>query len=272
MAAGETIGCFGLTEPDSGSDAAAMRTTARQDSGGDWVLDGTKMWISNGTISDVAIVWARVEGPGSQDDSIRGFIVPTDAPGFTATKIPRKMSLRASDTAELSLDGVRLPGDAMLPGVATMRGPLSCLSEARFGIVWGVMGAARSCYEAALAYATDRQAFGGPIARFQLTQQRLVEMMIRVQRGSLLALHLGRLKDEGSLSPTQISFGKMDNVRNAQWVAREARAVLAANGITLDYPPIRHLLNLESVATYEGTHEIHQLILGQAITGHSAFD
>jgi glutaryl-CoA dehydrogenase len=271
MATGETIGCFGLTEPDSGSDAAAMRTTARPGSGGDWVLDGTKMWISNGTIADVAIVWARIDGAGSDDGSVRGFIVPTDTPGFTATKIPHKMSLRASDTAELSLEGVRIPVEAMLPGVATMRGPLSCLTEARYGIVWGVMGAARTCYEAALAYAGDREAFGGPISRFQLTQQRLVEMVVRVQRGSLLALHLGRLKDEGSLSPAQVSLGKMDNTRSAQWVAREARAVLGANGITLDYAPIRHLLNLESVATYEGTHEIHQLILGQAITGHDAF-
>ena len=283
MATGETIGCFGLTEPDSGSDASAMRTTARQDAGGDWVLDGTKMWISNGSIADVAVVWARVTGSGTSsgpdgsdssdgsDGEVRGFLVPTDTPGFTATPIQRKMSLRASDTAELSLDGVRLPSDAVLGGVATMRGPLSCLSEARFGIVFGVMGAARTCYQTALAYASEREAFGGPISRFQLTQQRLVEMMVRVQRGSLVALHLGRLKDEGSLSPAQISFGKMDNTRNAQWVAREARSVLGANGITLDYAPIRHLLNLESVATYEGTHEIHQLILGQAITGEDAF-
>ncbi len=266
MASGELIGCFGLTEPDSGSDAANMRTTARQGPDGDWVLNGTKMWITNGNIADVAIVWAR-----AGDGTIRGFVVPTDTPGFSANKIPLKMSLRASHTAELVLDDVRLPSDAVLPGVATMRGPLSCLSEARFGILFGVMGAARDSYEAALTYAKDREAFGGPIARFQLTQQRLVEMLVRVNKGTLLALHLGRLKDEGRLAPAQVSFGKMDNVREAMWVAREARSLLGGNGITLNYAPIRHMLNLESVYTYEGTNEIHQLILGQAITGHAAF-
>ena len=266
MATGEFVGCFGLTEPDSGSDAANMTTTARRVGGGDWVINGTKMWITNGDIADVAIVWAR-----AHDDTVRGFVVPTDTPGFSANPIPRKMSLRASNTAELVLDDVRLPADSVLPGVASMRGPLSCLSEARFGILWGVMGAARTCYEASLSYAADREAFGGPIARYQLTQQRLVDMMVRVQRGTLLALHLGRLKDAGTLTPAQVSFGKMDNTREALTVAREARAIHGANGITLDYPPIRHMLNLETVATYEGTHEIHQLILGQAITGHSAF-
>ncbi|NND85468.1 MAG: acyl-CoA dehydrogenase [Acidimicrobiia bacterium] len=266
MAAGDLVGCFGLTEPDSGSDAANMRTTAKQQPGGDWVLNGAKMWITNGTIADVAIVWARAD-----DDTIRGFIVPTDTPGFSANKITHKMSLRASHTAELVLDDVHLPSDAVLPGVASMRGPLSCLSEARFGITFGAIGAARACYEAALQYAQEREAFGGPIARFQLTQQRLVEMLVKVNKGSLLALHLGRLKDEDRLAPAQVSFGKMDNVREAMWVAREARSLMGGNGITLEYVPIRHMLNLESVYTYEGTNEIHQLILGQAITGHAAF-
>ncbi|MGI9666525.1 MAG: acyl-CoA dehydrogenase family protein [Acidimicrobiia bacterium] len=267
MASGDVIGCFGLTEPDAGSDAAAMRTSARQDAGGDWVLNGTKMWITNGNIADVAVIWAR-----SDDATIRGFIVPTDSDGFTANTVTGKMSLRASNTAELVLTDVRLPADALLPNVSSMRGPLSCLSEARFGIAFGVMGAARSCYESALTYALDREAFGGPIARHQLTQQRLVEMMVRTQRGSLLALHLGRLKDRDELTPQQVSFGKMDNTRNAMWVAREARSLHGANGITLEYPPIRHMMNLESVYTYEGTNEIHQLILGQAITGLSAFE
>ncbi len=266
MASGEIIGCFGLTEPDSGSDAANMRTVARQEPGGDWVLNGTKMWITNGNIANVAVVWARAD-----DGTIRGFIIPTDTPGFTANKISHKMSLRASHTAELVLDDVRLPSDAVLPGVASMRGPLSCLSEARFGILFGAIGAARACYEAALSYAMEREAFGGPIARFQLTQQRLVEMLVRVNKGTVLALHLGRLKDDGRLAPAQVSFGKMDNVREAMWVAREARSLMGANGITLEYAPIRHMVNLESVYTYEGTNEIHQLILGQAITGHAAF-
>ncbi len=266
MAAGDLVGCFGLTEPDSGSDAANMRTTAKQQPGGDWVLNGAKMWITNGTIADVAVVWARAD-----DGTIRGFIVPTDTPGFQANKITHKMSLRASHTAELAFDDVRLPADAVLPGVASMRGPLSCLSEARFGIAFGAIGAARACYEAALQYAQEREAFGGPIARFQLTQQRLVEMLVKVNKGALLALHLGRLKDEGRLAPAQVSFGKMDNVREAMWVAREARSLMGGNGITLEYVPIRHMLNLESVYTYEGTNEIHQLILGQAITGHAAF-
>lgn len=266
MAAGDIVGCFGLTEPDSGSDAATFRTTAKQQPGGDWVLNGTKMWITNGTIADVAVVWARAD-----DDTIRGFIVPTETPGFSANAITHKMSLRASHTAELVLDDVHLPADAVLPGVASMRGPLSCLSEARFGIAFGAIGAARACYEAALRYAEEREAFGGPIARFQLTQQRLVEMLVKVNKGALLALHLGRLKDEGRLAPAQVSFGKMDNVREAMWVAREARSLMGGNGITLEYVPIRHMLNLESVYTYEGTNEIHQLILGQAITGHAAF-
>ncbi len=266
MAAGDLVGCFGLTEPDSGSDAANMRTHAKQDAGGDWIINGTKMWITNGNIADVAVVWARAD-----DGTVRGFVVPTDTPGFGANAIKHKMSLRASNTAELVLEDVRLPGDAALPGVASMRGPLSCLSEARFGILWGVMGAARSCYEASLAYTGEREAFGGPISRFQITQQRLVEMMVRVEKGTLLALHLGRMKDAGTLAPAQVSFGKMDNTREALAVAREARSLHGANGITLEYVPIRHLLNLETVLTYEGTNEIHQLIMGQAITGHAAF-
>ncbi|MYE67224.1 MAG: acyl-CoA dehydrogenase [Acidimicrobiia bacterium] len=264
MAAGETIGCFGLTEPDAGSDPAAMRTRGRRH-GSDWILDGTKMWITNGSIADVAVVW------GQTDDGVRGFLVPAATPGFTARDIPRKLSLRASVTSELALEDVRLPADAVLPGAVGMRGPLSCLNEARFGILFGAVGAARACYEAALAYAGDRNAFGGPISRFQLTQQKLVEMMIAVQRGTLLALHLGRLRDAGQLNAAQISVGKLDNVRMALKVARTARGVLGANGITLEYPVIRHMNNLESVYTYEGTHEIHTLILGQALTGQSAF-
>ena len=266
MATGEIVGCFGLTEPDSGSDAANMRTSARQDPSGDWILNGTKMWITNGDIADVGVIWAR-----SDDGTVRGFIVPTDVAGFTANPIKGKMSLRASNTAELVFEDVRLPSDAVLPGVASMRGPLSCLSEARFGILWGVVGSARACYEAALQYSLERVAFGQPIAHMQLTQQRLVEMMVRVQKGALVALHLGRLKDRGQLAPAQVSFGKMDNTREAMWVAREARSIHGANGITLEYAPIRHMLNLETVYTYEGTNEIHQLIMGQAITGHAAF-
>jgi glutaryl-CoA dehydrogenase len=268
MAAGEVVGCFGLTEADSGSDPGSMRTHARRD-GGDWVLNGSKLWITNGGIADVAIVWARM--PDDEGGGYGGFIVPTDTPGFTANDIPRKLSLRASVTSELVLDGVRLPDAARLPGVQTMRGPLSCLNEARYGILWGAVGAGRACYEAALAYAGERVQFGVPIASFQLTQRKLVEMMVRVNKGALLALHLGRMKDEGRLSPTQVSFGKLDNVREALWVAREARSVLCANGITLEYPVIRHMNNLESVFTYEGTNEVHTLVLGQAITGLPAF-
>jgi glutaryl-CoA dehydrogenase len=268
MAAGEAIGCFGLTEPDSGSDPASMRTTARKD-GSDWILNGTKMWITNGNVADIAIIWARTEG--ADGGRIRGFIVPTDSSGFKANVIHRKASLRASITSELVLDGVRVPDEFLLPGVSSMRGPLSCLNEARFGILFGVMGAARACYESALAYAKEREQFGAPIASYQLTQQKLVEMMVIVNRGTLLALHLGRMKDEGRLSSEQVSFGKLDNVRNALDVARSARSVLGANGITLEYPVFRHMANLETVYTYEGTNEIHTLILGQAITGIPAF-
>ena len=265
MAAGDIIGCFGLTESESGSDAANMRTTARQD-GSDWVINGSKMWITNGNIADIAVVWARAD-----DGTIRGFIVPTDAPGFSAHPIKKKMSLRASNTAELAFDDLRLPADAMLPGVSTMRGPFSCLNEARFGITFGVMGAARDCYETALNYAGERQAFGGPISRFQLTQQKLVDMMVKVNKGTLLALHLGRMRDQGTLETTQISFGKMDNCQTALEVAREARSILGGNGITLEYPVIRHMVNLETTYTYEGTNEIHKLIIGNAITGQPAF-
>jgi glutaryl-CoA dehydrogenase len=264
MAQGDIIGCFGLTEPDSGSDPSSMRTSARQD-GGDWVLNGTKMWITNGNVAQIAIVWARTP------EGIRGFIVPTDTKGFTANLIHRKASLRASITSELVLEGVRIPADFVLPGVSGMRGPLSCLSEARFGILFGVMGAARACYEASLEYAKTRQQFGGPIAAFQLTQQKLVEMMVGVNRGTLMALHLGRMKDDGRLTPELVSFGKFDNVRQALDIARLSRSVLGANGITLEYPVIRHMTNLETVSTYEGTNEIHTLILGEAITGIPAF-
>jgi glutaryl-CoA dehydrogenase len=265
MAAGESIGCFGLTEPDAGSDPSAMKTTARRD-GSDWVLNGTKMWITNGGIADVAIVWAQT------DEGIRGFIVPTETGGFTANDIHHKLSLRASVTSELVLDDVRLPADSVLPEVAGLKGPLSCLNEARFGILFGSTGAARACYEAALTYAKERVQFGKPIAAFQLTQRKLVEMMVQVNQGMLLAVHLGRKRDAGTLSAEQVSFGKLVNVRSALDVAREARNVLGANGITLEYPVIRHMNNLESVYTYEGTNEVHTLALGQAITGISAFE
>lgn len=264
MAAGEAIGCFGLTESDSGSDPSSMRTTATRD-GSDWVLNGTKMWITNGSIADVAIVWAQTE------HGIRGFVVPTDTPGFTAHDIQEKLSLRASVTSELVLENVRLPEAAILPGARGLRGPLSCLNEARFGILFGAIGAARACYEAALDYSRTREQFGKPIGSFQLIQRKLVEMMVSVNRSTLVALHLGRLKDAGTITPQQISFGKMDHVRQALEVAREARSCLGANGITLDYPVIRHMANLEAVHTYEGTHEIHTLALGQAITGMGAY-
>ncbi|MFZ1310522.1 acyl-CoA dehydrogenase family protein [Candidatus Neomicrothrix sp.] len=265
MATGEAIGCFGLTEPDSGSDPSSMRTFAKQQPGGDWILNGTKMWITNGSVADVAVVWAGT------DDGVRGFVVPTDTPGFSAPEIHRKVSLRASITSELVMDNVRLPADAVLPGVRGMKGPLSCLNEARFGILFGACGAARACYEAALDYAGERVQFDRPISAFQLTQRKLVEMMVAVQRGTLVAMHLGRMKDAGTLATPHVSFGKMDNVAMAREVAGTARSVLGANGITLEYPVMRHMNNLESVYTYEGTNEIHTLILGQAITGQAAF-
>ena len=265
MARGEVIGCFGLTEPDAGSDPGAMRTSARRDGEG-WVLSGTKMWITNGSVADLAIVWART------DEGIRGFLVPTESPGFSASDVHRKLSLRASVTSELVLDEVRLPGDAVLPGVTGMKGPLSCLTEARFGIVWGSMGAARSCFGSALEYAKTRVQWGRPIGGFQLTQRKLADMVLELNKGTLLALHLGRMKDEGRLLPQHVSMGKLNNVREALEIAREARSILGASGITLEYPVIRHMNNLESVLTYEGTTEIHTLILGEALTGLRAYE
>ena len=265
MAAGEVIGCFGLTEPDAGSDPGAMRTHARLD-GSDWVLNGTKMWITNGSIADIAIVWARTDG-----GEIRGFVVERGMPGFTAPEIHKKLSLRASVTSELVLADVRVPGESMLPGASSLRGPLSCLSEARYGIVWGAVGAGRACFEAALDYAKERIVFGKPIAAYQLTQQKLAEMALELNRGALVALHIGRMKDAGTLRPEHVSLGKMGNVRGAMEVARSARTILGGNGITLEYPVIRHMANLESVLTYEGTHEVHTLVVGQALTGENAF-
>ncbi len=255
MAAGEVVGCFGLTEPDFGSNPAGMRTSARRD-GSDWVLNGTKMWITNGGIADLAVVWART------DDGVRGFLVPRGTPGFTTSDIERKLSLRASVTSELVLDGCRLPADAVLPGVTGMRGPLSCLNEARFGIVWGSMGAARACFESALEYSRTRVQFDRPIGGFQLTQAKLADMLVELSKGTLLALHLGRMKDEGTLTSEQVSLGKLNNVREALEIARTARTILGANGVTLEYPVIRHMNNLESVLTYEGTNEVHTLVLG----------
>lgn len=264
MAGGDIIGCFGLTEADAGSDPGSMKTTARRD-GSDWIIEGTKMWITNGGIADVAIVWAQT------DEGIRGFIVPTDTPGFATNNIHHKLSLRASITSELVLDGVRLPADAVLPNVVGLKGPLACLNEARFGILFGAVGAGRASYEAAVTYSKERIQFGRPIASFQLTQRKLAEMMVKVNQGMLLSVHLGRKHDDGTLTSEQISFGKMENVRSGLEVAREARSILGANGITLEYPVIRHMNNLESVFTYEGTNEVHTLVLGQAITGMPAF-
>src|SRR4051794_18986069 len=264
MATGDALGCFGLTEPDAGSDPGAMRTRAVRD-GSDWVLSGTKMWITNGTVADVAVVWAQT------DDGIRGFVVPTSAPGFTANEVKHKLSLRASLTAELVLDGVRLPASAAFPEVRGLRGPLSCLNEARYGILFGVVGAARACYEAALEYTLSRSQFGKPLAGFQLTQRKLADLLVEVNRAGLVALQIGRLKDAGSLHHNHVSFGKMANVRSALDAARSARTMLGANGISLEYPVMRHMANLETVLTYEGTEEMHALSLGQAVTGLAAF-
>jgi len=264
MAAGEAIGCFGLTEPDFGSDPGGMRTRARRD-GDDWVLNGTKMWITNGTIADVAVVWAQT------DERIRGFVVPTDARGFSAPEITRKMSLRASVTSELVLDDVRLPASAVLPEVSGLSGPLSCLTEARFGIVFGALGAARDCLETAISYSRDRLIFDRSLASYQLTQAKLADMSLELGKGMLLALHLGSLKDTGRLRPEQVSLGKLNNVREAIAIARECRTILGAAGVTLEHPVMRHANNLESVLTYEGTSEVHQLVIGQALTGTSAF-
>jgi glutaryl-CoA dehydrogenase len=264
MAAGEAIGCFGLTEPDAGSDPGSMRTRARRD-GDDWVLHGQKMWITNGSIADVAVVWAVT------DEGTRGFVVPKGTPGFTTQDIHRKLSLRASVTSELLLDDVRLPGTAVLPEISSLRGPLSCLNEARYGIVWGAAGAARACFEAALDYSKERIAFGRPIAATQIQQHKLAHMALEVNRATLLALHLGRMKDEHRLAPEHVSMGKLGNVNAALDVARTARQMLGANGITLEYPVIRHMNNLESIVTYEGTADVHALVVGGALTGIQAF-
>jgi glutaryl-CoA dehydrogenase len=265
MHTGEAIGCFGLTEPDAGSDPSSMRTTARRD-GSDWILNGAKMWITNGTIADVATVWARTE-----DGAINGFLVEKGSPGFTAPEIHKKLSLRASVTSELVLQDVRVPEENRFPEVDTLRGPLSCLNEARYGIVWGAVGAGRACFEAALDYAKERIVFDKPIAGYQLTQQKLAEMALELNRGLLVALHIGRMKDDGTLRQEHVSLGKMGNVRGAIEVARQARTILGANGVTLEYPVIRHVNNLESVLTYEGTHEVHTLVVGNALTGENAF-
>ena len=265
MAAGEAIGCFGLTEPDAGSNPAAMRTVAKRDASGDWVLNGTKLWITNGSIADVAVVWART------DDRIRGFVVPTDSKGFSANDIHQKLSLRASVTSELVFDDLRLSASAMLPEAAGLTGPLGCLTEARFGIVFGSLGAARDSLDTAIDYARTRDVFDKPLAAYQLTQQKLADMAVELGNGMLLALHLGRLKEAGSLTPDQVSVGKLNNVRKSLDIARQARTILGANGISLEYSPMRHAANLESVLTYEGTTEVHTLVVGKALTGENAF-
>ncbi len=265
MAAGDLIGCFGLTEPGAGSDPAAMTTTARRVKDGGWIIDGTKRWIGLASIADIAVIWAQTE------DGVRGFLIPAGTPGFTATAIEPKLAMRASIQCDITLAGVRLPADAMLPGAIGLRGPFSCLNEARYGIIWGAMGAARDAYESALAYALQREQFGRPIASFQLTQAKLVDMVLEIQKGVLVALHIGRMKDAGTLRPEQISFGKLNNVRTAIDIARQARTILGGNGVALDYSPLRHASNLEGVRTYEGTDEVHLLIMGRAITGISAF-
>jgi glutaryl-CoA dehydrogenase len=264
MASGEAIGCFGLTEPDHGSDPASMATRAVRN-GDDWVLNGSKMWITNAPVADVSVIWARTE------EGVRGFVVPTDTPGFSAREIKQKLSLRASSTGEVTLEDVRLPYAAVLPDVRGLKGPLSCLTEARYGIVWGSLGAGRDCLATAISYARDRIQFGRPIASFQLTQAKLADMALEVQKGFLLALHLGRMADRGALAPEMVSAGKLNNVREALKIARECRTILGANGISGEYPVLRHANNLESVLTYEGTSEIHQLVIGQKLTGLSAF-
>jgi glutaryl-CoA dehydrogenase len=264
MAAGELIGCFGLTEPEAGSDPASMTTTARR-AGGSWVINGAKRWIGLASIADIAVIWARTE------DGIRGFLVPAGTPGFTATPIEPKLAMRASIQCDITLEGVEVAADAILPGAEGLRGPFACLNEARYGIIWGAMGAARDAYEAALDYALNRSQFGKPIASFQLTQEKLVDMVLEIQKGLLVALHIGRMKDAGTLVPEQISFGKLNNVRTALAIARQARTILGGNGVSMDYSPMRHANNLEGVRTYEGTDEIHILIMGRAITGIPAF-
>jgi glutaryl-CoA dehydrogenase len=271
MAQGDIIGCFGLTEPDYGSDPSGMITTAREQADGSWVLNGAKMWITNGSTAQVAIVWAKT-GDDKSASSIRGFIVPTNTPGFTARDQKGKLSLRASDTSELVLQDVRLPANAILPKSGGLKSPLMCLTQARYGIAWGALGAAIACYEEALAYSTNRVMFSKPIASFQIQQQRLAEMLTEIVKAQLLVLHLGRLKDAGNFSPQQVSLAKRNNVSIATDIAREARRLLGANGILAEYASMRHMANLESVYTYEGTHDIHTLILGQAITGINAFE
>jgi glutaryl-CoA dehydrogenase len=264
MAAGEIIGCFGLTEPDSGSDPGSMRTRAVRD-GSDWVLTGNKMWITNGSLADVAVVWART------DEGVRGFLVEKGMPGFTTQDVHHKISLRASVTSELVMDNVRLPESSMLPLAQGLKGPLGCLTEARFGIIWGVTGSARDALAATLDYATTRTQFGKPIAGFQLTQRKLAEMAVTLQQMQLTARRLGELKDAGRIQPHQISFGKFSNVRAALEICREARSILGGSGITTEYPVLRHAVNLETVYTYEGTHEVHTLVLGSTLTGLDAF-
>lgn len=265
MARGELIGCFGLTEPTAGSDPSSMATVARPDGHGGWIINGAKRWIGLASVAQIAVIWANTE------DGIRGFIVPTDTPGFTVTAIGSKLSMRASIQCDITLEDVRLPGTAILPGANGLRGPFSCLNEARYGIIWGAMGAARDAYEVALGYSKERMQFGKPLAGYQLTQEKLVNMLLEIQKGTLLAIHTGRLKDAGALEPVQVSVGKLNNVREAIAICREARTILGGNGITLDYSPLRHANNLESVRTYEGTDEVHTLILGNHITGVSAF-
>jgi glutaryl-CoA dehydrogenase len=264
MAAGRQIGCFGLTEPGAGSNPAAMTTSARRD-GADWVLDGRKRWIGLGSEADVAVVWAKT------DEGVRGFLIPTDTPGFTAQDITNKLSLRASVQCELIMEGCRLPAEAMLPEASGLRGPFTCLNEARYGIVWGALGAARTCLTTALSYSLEREVFDRPLAAFQLTQAKLAEMALEYQKGFLLAMHLGRRKDEGVLHPSEISVGKLNNVREAIKIASSARTILGAEGITSRFPVMRHMANLESVRTYEGTDEVHLLVMGQALTGIRAF-
>jgi glutaryl-CoA dehydrogenase len=264
MATGEVIGCFGLTEPTAGSDPGSMKTFARRD-GDDWVINGSKRWIGLASVAGVMVVWAMT------DDGVHGFLVPAGTPGVAATPIAQKLSMRASIQCDVVFDDVRLGPEALLPAARGLRGPFTCLNEARYGIAWGAMGAARDSYQAALAYSQERLQFGRPLAGYQLTQEKLVNMLVEIQKGTLLALHLGRLKDAGVLRPEQISLGKLNNVREAIRIAREARSILGGNGITLDYPPLRHAANLESVRTYEGTDEVHTLILGQHITGLGAF-
>ena len=271
MAHGEIIGCFGLTEPDYGSNPSGMITRAIVQKDGSWVINGAKMWITNGSTAQVAIIWAKT-GNDQSDRSIRGFIVPTDASGFSAKDQKGKLSLRASDTSELVLQDVRVPATALLPKSDGIKSPLMCLTQARYGIAWGAIGAAQACYEEALAYAGNRVMFGKPIAAFQLQQQRLAEMLTELVKAQLLALHLGRLKDLGTFSPQQVSLAKRNNVSVATDIAREARRLLGANGILAEYSSMRHMANLESVYTYEGTHDIHTLILGQAVTGINAFE